>query len=72
MYFFAGSVSSLPPITEHRGEPKRVDGTLTHYHRGGNAISELSTFFFDGLVSSLPPITEHRGEPQRVDGTLAC
>jgi hypothetical protein len=67
----AGS-RSLPPTPNHGGEFRRVDGTLTCYHRGGNAIAKLGSSFNASLVLSLPPTPNHGGDSQRVDGNFAC
>jgi hypothetical protein len=38
-----------------------VDGTLTRYYKGGNAIAELGLYFSASSVLSLLPVTEHGG-----------
>ncbi len=44
------------------GDSQRVDGTLACYHRGGNAIAELSLSFLADSVFSHPLSTNDGGE----------
>ena len=61
MYFHTGLVSSFLPITEHRGEPRRVNGTLAHYQRGVNAINEISHSFCADSIPSHSTYYNRRG-----------
>jgi hypothetical protein len=55
------TTDAVGPSKSTRPLGKRVDSTLTCYHRGGNAIAELGPSFLADSVFSHPPSTNDGG-----------
>ncbi len=64
------TTNAVSPSESTRPLGKGVDGAITCYHRGGNAITKLGSSFNASSVLSLPPTPNHGGNSRRDNGTL--